>query len=324
MKKLIPYFKDLGREFSNDNVPLLAAAQAYYYLLSLVPMLILALSILPYLNLDPDQAMETMQGMMPGELADIFEDQLADILTEQRGGLLTFGIIGTIWSASNGMNAFIKAQNEAYDVKEDRSFIKARLISIALTFGLILALIVALVLPVFGDAIIGFILSAGILPAEFEVLFQVLRYVVSVVVIAIVFAGLYHFAPNIKIPFKYSLPGALFATLALQITSLGFSFYISNFGNYTETYGSLGGIIILMLWLFLIGIILVVGAEVNAILYRRKHGNIPEEEEEEHQNYEEKDNQQKYDNQQHNEQKVPQRKSNEQKREEIKRSLQKD
>ncbi|SDN84172.1 YihY/virulence factor BrkB family protein [Alkalicoccus daliensis] len=282
MKKIIPYFKALGQEFSNDNVPLLAAAQAYYYLLSLVPMLILALSILPYLNLDPDQAIETIQGMMPGELGGVFEDQLADILTEQRGGLLTFGIIGTIWSASNGLNAFIKAQNQAYDVKEERSFIKARLVSIGLTFGMIAALIVALVLPVFGDTLIGFIQSIGLIPPDLEILFRILRWVVSIIVIAIIFAGLYHFAPNVHIPFKYSLPGALFATIALQITSLAFSFYISNFGNYSETYGSLGGIIILMLWLFLIGIILVVGAEVNAILYRRKKGvsltdeNVPE------------------------------------------------
>lgn len=323
MKKIIPYFKALFREFSNDNVPLLAAAQAYYYLLSLVPMLILALSILPYLNLDPDAAMETMQGIMPGELADIFEDQLADILTEQRGGLLTFGILGTIWSASNGMNAFIKAQNEAYNVKEERSFIKARLVSIALTFAMILALIVALVLPVFGETIIGFIQSIGIIPAEMEFLFNILRWTVSIVVVAMVFAALYHFAPNISIPFKFALPGALFATIGLQLTSLGFSFYVGNFGNYTETYGSLGGIIILMLWLFLIGIILVVGAEVNAILYRRKQGIIPEEAEEQ-QNHEEKDNESGNYEQQHNDRRINQHQSNEQKRKEVRRNLQKE
>lgn len=272
MKKIIPYLKALGTEFSKDNVPLLAAAQAYYYLLSLVPMLILALSILPYLNLDPNTAMETLQGILPGELASIFEDQIAGIVTEQRGGLLTFGIIGTIWSASNGMNAFIKAQNEAYDVKEERSFIKARLVSIALTFGIIAALIVALVLPVFGDTLISFLQSLGLIPNDMEILFRILRWVVSIVVIAVIFTALYHFAPNINIPFKFALPGALFAMVALQLTSLAFSFYISNFGNYSETYGSLGGIIILMLWLFLMGLILVVGAELNAILYRKKQG----------------------------------------------------
>ncbi|MEC2074142.1 YihY/virulence factor BrkB family protein [Alkalihalophilus marmarensis] len=270
MKKIISYGKALAKEFSNDNVPLLAAAQAYYYILSFIPMLILIFSIIPYLNFDPDQAMGVISSIMPDDTFLVFEEQILSILTEQRGGLLTVGIIGTIWSASNGMNAFIQAQNEAYNVKETRSFIKARLLSIALTLGMIVAFVVALILPVFGDTIINFIKSFGHLPDEMEVLFRVLRWALSITITVIIFAALYHFAPNVKTPFKHALPGAVFSTLSWQLTSLGFSIYISNFGNYSETYGSLGGIFILMLWFFLIGIILVVGAEINAIIYRKR------------------------------------------------------
>ncbi|SES26694.1 YihY/virulence factor BrkB family protein [Salipaludibacillus aurantiacus] len=269
MRKFISYVKEIGKEFSNDNVPLLGAAQAYYYLLSLIPMLILILSILPYLNLDPDQAMEMISGVMPEELASVFEDQIVSIITEQRGGLLTVGILGTLWSASSAMNAFMKAQNQAYNVEENRSFIKARLLSIALTLGMILALAVALLLPIFGNVIINFINDMVNLGGGTEILFQVLRWTVSLIVIAVILSALYHFAPNIKLPFKSVLPGALFATVAWLVTSFGFSIYISNFGNYTETYGSLGGIVILMIWFFLIGMILVMGAEINAVLYRR-------------------------------------------------------
>ncbi|MCE7792970.1 YihY/virulence factor BrkB family protein [Salipaludibacillus sp. CUR1] len=269
MRKIISYSKALMKEISNDNVPLLGAAQAYYYLLSLIPMLILILSILPYLNLDPDQAMEMISGVMPEELASVFEDQIVSIITEQRGGLLTVGILGTLWSASSAMNAFMKAQNQAYNVEENRSFIKARLLSIALTLGMILALAVALLLPIFGNVIINFINEIVNLGGGTEILFQVLRWTVSIVVIAAILSALYHFAPNIKLPFKSVLPGALFATVAWLVTSFGFSIYISNFGNYTETYGSLGGVVILMIWFFLIGMILVIGAEINAVLYRR-------------------------------------------------------
>jgi membrane protein len=270
MKKMISFVKSLGKEFSNDNVPLLAAAQGYYYLLSLIPMLILILSVLPYLNLDPDQAMAFMSDIMPEEIAGIFEDQIVDILTEQRGGLLTVGILGTIWSASSGMNAFMQASDLAYNVRNKRPFIKARLLSIALTFGMIIALIIALVLPIFGDVLIDFVQSAMNIPAGTEMLIQVLRWTVSIVVIAGVLSALYHFAPNIKLPFKTAIPGALFATVAWLVTSFGFSIYINNFGNYSETYGSLGGVVILMIWFFLIGIILVVGAEINAILHRKR------------------------------------------------------
>ncbi|ADH98569.1 YihY/virulence factor BrkB family protein [Salisediminibacterium selenitireducens] len=268
-RSVIGFFKSLGQEFTKDNVPLLAAAQAYYYMLSLFPMLILILSIIPYFDLDPNIVVELMYQFIPGEIASMIEGQIVNLVTEQRGGLLTFGILATIWSASNGMNTFIKAQNEAYNVKVQRPFWKARLVSIALTFGLILALIVALILPVMGDAIISFISSFGILTAELEELFRLLRWVVSISLLAMIFAALYYLAPNTKIPFRYALPGALFATLAWQLTGFGFSIYISNFANFSQTYGSLGGIIVLMLWLFLIGIVLVVGAEINAVLYRK-------------------------------------------------------
>ncbi|WP_100398898.1 YihY/virulence factor BrkB family protein [Bacillus sp. FJAT-44742] len=280
MKKLISFGKELGREISNDNVPLLGAAQAFYYLLSVVPMLILIISILPYLNIDPEWAIGVIENMMPEETAEIFHDQIVSVVTEPRGGLLTIGIIGTIWSASNGINAFIKAQNEAYNVEESRSFIKARLVSIALTFGMIMAFIIALLLPIFGDVIINFINSLVNLPSETEILFRVLRWTISITVIAAILAALYHFAPNKKTPFKHAIPGALFATIAWQLTSLGFSFYVSNFGNYSATYGSLGGVVILMFWFFLTGIILVIGAEINAVLHRRKTQDISQQESE--------------------------------------------
>ena len=270
MKKIVSYGKAMIKEFSNDDVPLLAAAQAYYYILSFVPMIVLIFAILPYLNINPTQAIEVIENVMPSATVEVFEEQIISILTEPNGGLLTVGIIGTIWSASNGMNAFIIAQNVAYNVKDNRSFIKKRLLSIGLTFGIIIALLVALVLPVFGDLLISTIGTLVYMPSEIEMLVRVLRWVVSIIIIVTIFSALYHFAPNIKLPFKTAIPGAVFSTVAWQLTSLGFSFYISNFANYSETYGSLGGVFMLMLWFYLIGIILVVGAELNAILYRKK------------------------------------------------------
>jgi membrane protein len=272
MNKAVRYVKALIKEFQNDSVPLLGAAQAYYYLLALIPLLILIISIVPYLNIDPQRAMELVNSAVPEEVANLFEDQIYDIVTEQRGGLLTIGILGTLWSASTGMNAFMKAQNRAYNVESDRPFLKARLVSMALTLGIIVALVIALVLPIFGDVIIDGINAVVPVPEQMEFLLHVLRWTISFVVIAAIMSALYHFAPNKKVPFKLAIPGAVFATLAWQVVSFGFSIYVSNFGNYNETYGSLGGIIVLMLWLFIIGIILVTGAEINAVLYRRKMG----------------------------------------------------
>ncbi|AXN39473.1 ribonuclease [Peribacillus butanolivorans] len=269
MNKSIKFSKQLIKEIKEDRVTGLAAEQAYYYLLALFPLLILLLSILPYLNIDIQTAMDTIKTFMPTETVEVIEENIINILSERNGGLLTFGFLGTIWSASNGMNAFIHSMNIAYDVKETRNIIKARFISIILTLGLVVAFIVMLGLPVFGKVIIDLLQQVISLPEEMQSLFSLLRWIIAVVVISLVLTFLYRFAPNKSFPIKHVIPGAVTATVLWLGISLGFSFYVSNFANYSSTYGSLGGVIILMLWLYLSGLIFVIGGEINAILHRQ-------------------------------------------------------
>lgn len=267
MQGIVGFVKKLITEIKEDNATGLAAEQAYYYMLSLFPMLILLLSIIPYLSLDANDAIKVLESAMPAETADIFKENVVQFINNPNGGLLTIGILGTIWSASNGMNAFMRAMNEAYNVKETRSFIKVRGLSILLTIGLILTLVIALILPVFGGVILKALVSWG-LPTSFGTFLSVLRWIVAITIMIAVLSMLYRLAPNKKFPFAHVWPGAVAATLLWQITSLGFSFYVSNFGNYSATYGSLGGVIVLMLWLFLTGLILVIGGEINAIYHQ--------------------------------------------------------
>jgi membrane protein len=280
LKEKIKYYgKSLLGELKEDRATGLAAQQAYYYMLALFPMLILLIAIVPYMNIDPEKAIDVVNKLLPSESAQLLRDNVVKLVSERNGGLLTFGIIGTIWSASNGMNAFMKAMNIAFDVEETRSFIKARLVSIMLTIGLILTLVVALLLPVFGKVILDGIQSFIHIPAPFDIVFSIVRWIVAFVVMVAVIAALYRIAPNKHYPFKHVIPGAIFATVVWQLISLGFSFYVSNFGNYSATYGSLGGVIVLMLWLFLTGLALVLGGEINAIYHRDKTGEVPIEEE---------------------------------------------
>ncbi|WHX38872.1 YihY/virulence factor BrkB family protein [Mesobacillus sp. AQ2] len=271
-EKFKHYGKSLLGELKKDRATGLAAQQAYYYMLALFPMMILLIAIVPYLNIDPQKAINVVNQLLPEESAQLLRDNVVKLVSERNGGLLTFGIIGTIWSASNGMNAFMKAMNIAYDVKETRSFIKARLVSIFLTIGLILAFVIALLLPVFGNVILETIQTIIPIPEPYDIIFNVIRWVIGIVVMVAVLTGLYRIAPNKHYPFKHVLPGAIFATIVWQLISLGFSFYVSNFGNYSATYGSLGGVIVLMLWLFLTGLALVLGGEINAIYHREKTG----------------------------------------------------
>ncbi|MDQ0411893.1 membrane protein [Mesobacillus stamsii] len=271
-EKMKRYGKSLFGELKKDRVTGLAAQQAYYYMLALFPLLILLIAIVPYLNIDQQKAIDVINQMLPEESAQLLRDNVVKLVSERNGGLLTFGIIGTIWSASNGMNAFMKAINVAYDIKETRSFLKARLVSILLTLGLILAFVVALLLPVFGNVILNMIQTIIPIPEPYDIIFQVIRWITGIAVMVIVLTGLYRIAPNKHYPFTHVLPGAIFATIVWQLISLGFSFYVSNFSNYSATYGSLGGVIVLMLWLFLTGLALVLGGEINAIYHRDKMG----------------------------------------------------
>ncbi|AIY06521.1 putative ribonuclease BN [Planococcus sp. PAMC 21323] len=270
MIKAMGFVKELGNEFKKDNATTLAAAQAYYYLLAIVPLLILLLAILPYLQIDPDRAIEFIGTVLPGEVANTFQDTIVSVVTTPSGGLLTFGILGTLWSASNALTAFINATNQAYGIEETRSFIKLKATAIGLTLGMLVAVIIALVLPIFGGTIIEIIKSTLSLPEQTEIIFQVLRWAISVAVMSLVLALMYKFAPNKNFPFKEVIVGAVIATVLWQVVSFGFSIYVSNFGSYSATYGSLGGLIVLMLWFFLTGLILVIGAEINAILDRRR------------------------------------------------------
>lgn len=268
MHKVIQFGKKLGKEFKKDRATGLAAEQAYYYMLSIFPLLILLISIVPYLSLDPQKALSYLQSVMPSDSFNVIEDNVVDIITKPNGGLLTFGIIGTLWSASNGMQAFIRAMNDAFDVEETRSFIKSRLISIGLTLGLLAAFIIAMVLPVFGKVIMNFVENFINIPDGMQILINVLRWAIAFVIMVTVLAILYKVAPNKHFPFKQVLPGAIAATVMWQLISFGLSFYVSNFGNYSATYGSLGGVIVLMLWFFLTGLALVIGGEISALYHR--------------------------------------------------------
>lgn len=270
MNKLKNNIKIFMGKFNENNITLLAASLAYYFLLAIFPLLIVGFAIIPYFNISANEAMDFFSEILPSEIASLFQENIISLVETPRGGLLTVGIIGALWSASNGINAFIQSANEAFDVEETRSFITVKLISLALTVCMIVAVVVAIALPIFGDVILRFISSITGISAGTEILLHVLRWAISIVVLTAFIMLLYRFAPNKNLPLKHIIPGSLIASLLWQIISLGFSIYVSNFGNYSATYGSLGGIIVLMIWFFLTGIILLSGALLTVFYHKYK------------------------------------------------------
>ena len=264
------YFKYLVAHIKSVDLSGLAAQLAYFFLLSLFPLLIFMVTLLPYLNLDEAQVYRFLENYAPGEVYTLIEGTLSDVLQNRNGGLLSFGIIATIWSASNGMNAIVKSLNRSYGIEETRPFYIVRGLSVIFTILMILLFAVALVLPVFGRQIGSMLFSFFGFEEGFITIWNNIRWTISPLIIFFVLSALYWLVPNAKLTLKSVLPGAMFSTIGWILTSLAFSFYVSNFANYSNTYGSIGGIIVLMLWLYFTGNILLIGGQVNAVMHERQ------------------------------------------------------
>ena len=262
----IEFLKELFKRFRKDEVGGLSAELAYFFLLSLFPFLIFLITLVGYLPVSEVNVLNYLREYAPTGTIEMIEKNLEVIIGSQNGKLLSFGIIATIWSASNGINAIVRAFNRAFDVTENRHFLLARGMSILLTFAMVFVIIIALLLPVFGRQIGVFIFSTFGLSDVFLDIWNALRWIVSACILFIVFTSLYYFAPNKKLKVKEVIGGSFFATFGWMFVSLGFSYYVSSFGNYSATYGSLGGIIVLMIWFYLSGLIIILGGEINAIL----------------------------------------------------------
>ena len=259
----------LWKRVFDDDVFGLAAQLAYFFLLSLFPLLLFLVTLLPYLPITQDDILGVIRDFAPGDSMELIETNINE-LSKRNGKLLSFGIIATIWSASNGINAIVRALNKAYDVKESRPFLISRGMAILFTFLMLFVFVIALLLPVFGKLIGVYLFAKFGLSDEFMATWNTLRWLVSSIILFIVFTGLYWIAPNKKLKCITAVPGAIFATVGWILSSLAFSYYVTNFGNFSATYGSIGAIIVLMIWFYLTGIIIIIGGEINAIFSKYK------------------------------------------------------
>lgn len=264
------FWKELIVRIQKVDVMGLGSQLAFFFLLSLFPLLIFIMTLLPFLNIDEAQIYLFLRDYAPESVAILIENTLSEILQNRNSGLLSIGIIGTIWSASKGMNALTKALNRSYFKSETRSMFIVRGMSIIFTVMMITVVLVALILPVFGEQIGMVIFSYFGLEHGFAVFWSSLRWIMPPLLIFIVFSILYWLVPNVKMKWVSTVPGSAFATIGWIVTSLGFSYYVNSFGNYSSTYGSIGAIIVLMMWLYFSAIILMLGGQINAVVSERR------------------------------------------------------
>jgi membrane protein len=265
-------------EANKDNVWGSAAALAYYFLLALFPMLIFLTNLVGFLPEIQENILTALAKVLPPDAITLVAKTLSDVRANSSGGLLSFGIIGTLWSASGGVVSLMDSLNFAYDVEEGRSFWKQRLISLALTIGLCLLIILGTMLIMFGDKFSLWLSKALDLGATFKLIWHIVDYLLG---LALILSGIelfYYFGPNVKQKWRWTSVGGVFAVVAIITGSLLFSFYLRYAPSYSATYGSLGAVIVLMLWLYIFGLVLLIGGEINAEIRQAKHIPVVEKE----------------------------------------------
>jgi membrane protein len=270
--KIWRYTRRLLKESADDDLSGAAAELAYRFFLALFPFFIFIAATGGYAGdalgvQDPTGKVMTWLGdTLPPEATAVLREQLSGVLDQRAPALLSIGIIGSLWAASSGIGAVMKNMNRAYDVKESRPIWKRYLLAIGLTVLAGTAITAAFIVLVSGQvagrgiaAELGFEGAAGLL-------FTLARWPVVIALILTGTAFLYWSAPNTNLPFKWLTPGAALFSVCWLAASYLFGLYVGNFGSYNATYGTLGGIVVLMVWFYITAFILLLGAELNAVI----------------------------------------------------------
>ncbi|HET7112488.1 MAG TPA: YihY/virulence factor BrkB family protein [Pyrinomonadaceae bacterium] len=261
--------KRVWAQINEDDVWGRAAQLAYYFLLALFPLLIFLTATLG-LMLGSGQGLRAslfnyLGQVMPGSAFQLVNTTMTEITGASNAGKLSFGLLAALWVASNGMGAITEALNAAYDLKESRPWWKQRLVAIALTIALSVLVITALLLMLWGGEVADFIGAHYQLGGFFPIAWKTIQWPLVFAFMVTSFASIYYFAPDVKNQdWKWLTPGSTIGVVLWLLVSFAFKIYLHYFDSYSKTYGSLGAVIILMLWLYFTGAAILIGSEINS------------------------------------------------------------
>jgi membrane protein len=263
---LYKFLKIFFHNISEDEIMDRSNGVAYNFILATFPAIIFLFTLIPYIN-------KFFSTINREAIIEFMGDYLLDIVSNQRGGLLTIGFVFALYLATNGMMALMRAFNACYRTVEKRNPYKMRLTATGLTLMLAVVILLAVTLLIVGQLVLNYMMDNlaqfSLLNMDgytIEMLF-VLRFVVIFIVFFIAISFIYYFGPAVHYNWNFFSIGSLLATVAILLISYGFSFYITNFGSYNKVYGSIGALIAMMIWIQLITMILLFGYEVNASLH---------------------------------------------------------
>jgi membrane protein len=275
--------KTLLANLQKDEILDRANGVAFNFIIAIFPAIIFLFTLIPYVaayfpSLNTDAIMQFLGEQLPPSMFEVISSTVLDMVSNQRGGLLSFGFLLSFYLSTNGMMALMRAFNACYKTIENRGALKTRFIATALTVNLAVALLVAIALLIIGQLVLNYITTnlnelPGInLDGATVYLLFALRFIVIFIVFFLVIASMYYFGPAIHYNWRFFSIGSTVATFLILGVSYGFSYYITHFGTYNKIYGSIGVLIALMIWIQLITIVLLAGYELNASIHdsRRK------------------------------------------------------
>jgi membrane protein len=259
------FAKRLYAKIFDDDIIGNAAQVAFYFSFALFPLLLFLLTLFGYILSSADdfraEFFTYLRQIMPTSAFTLVDTTINEVMTESSGGKLTFGLLFALWSASAGLDALRGALNEVYNLKETRAWWKTKLISISLTLGIGVLVFIALGLIFYGTQMLMWLL-----PIDSPCLLKPLQWLTLFIVLVMAFALIYNFSPNhLEDKWKWISPGSIIGIILWILFSTGFRVYLQYFDSYAKTYGSLGAVIVLLLWLYLTALVILIGGAINAI-----------------------------------------------------------
>lgn len=247
-----------------------SAQMAYYFMLSLFPFLIFLFSLIGFLQVNPDNILEMVKPFAPPSTYHVIHNTLESILAKGQGQWLSFSLIAAFWLASMAIQSLVRSLNKAYKIRRNQSFfLQGLLIDFLITLGFMFLLSFSLVIPIVENIVRHFVLTQITIEALWYRLWFITKWGLGTLFLFFFFSILYKVVPSIHLPWKKIFPGAIFATIGWQVVSIGFAKYVG-ISNYTEFYGQLGSIIVLMVWFYLTAVVLLVGGLINASVYHKR------------------------------------------------------
>jgi membrane protein len=262
------FLRRLYRVYQDDLLFDCAAQLSYYFLFSLFPFLFFLVALTAYLPIGEvlERLIPQLRALAPVQVADFVEQNVRATFSQQRPSLLVLSLLAAVFSASRGIDAIRRVLNLAYDVKESRPFWRTELIAVGITIAGAASVLSGLALLVVGGEVGSWLAERAHIEWAFVVLVQQLRWPVTGLLIALLVATAYHLLPDVEQRMRFMVPGSIAATALWLLATWAFGEYVATFNSYNVTYGSLGGMVVLLVWLYLSGFVFVLGGAINAVL----------------------------------------------------------